>query len=83
MRILTDETIDYASLHVRQLGDIYEGLLGGRNSHCNVCHGERASASRWIRRLGIDGHNPPDKVRPLENRRMAQSAPDPFGPFRR
>ncbi len=30
MRILTDETIDYASLHVRQLGDIYEGLLGGR-----------------------------------------------------
>ena len=29
-RILTDETIDYASLHVRQLGDIYEGLLGGR-----------------------------------------------------
>ena len=30
MRVLTDETIDYASLHVRQLGDIYEGLLGGR-----------------------------------------------------
>lgn len=30
LRILTDETIDYASLHVRQLGDIYEGLLGGR-----------------------------------------------------
>ncbi len=29
-RILTDETIDYASLHVRQLGDIYEGLLVGR-----------------------------------------------------
>lgn len=29
LRIRTDETIDYASLHVRQLGDIYEGLLGG------------------------------------------------------
>ena len=28
--IATDETIDYATLEVRQLGDIYEGLLGGR-----------------------------------------------------
>ncbi len=28
--ITTDETIDYANLEVRQLGDIYEGLLGGR-----------------------------------------------------
>lgn len=28
--ITTDETIDYATLEVRQLGDIYEGLLGGR-----------------------------------------------------
>ncbi len=27
-QISTDETIDYASLEVRQLGDIYEGLLG-------------------------------------------------------
>ena len=27
-QITTDETIDYASLEVRQLGDIYEGLLG-------------------------------------------------------
>lgn len=30
LRLSTAETIDYASLHVRQLGDIYEGLLGGR-----------------------------------------------------
>ena len=28
--ITTEETIDYATLEVRQLGDIYEGLLGGR-----------------------------------------------------
>lgn len=28
--IATDETIDYSTLEVRQLGDIYEGLLGGR-----------------------------------------------------
>jgi Uncharacterized conserved protein len=28
--IRTDETIDYGTLEVRQLGDIYEGLLGGR-----------------------------------------------------
>jgi hypothetical protein len=28
--ISTDETIDYATLEVRQLGDIYEGLLGAR-----------------------------------------------------
>ena len=28
--ITTDETVDYASLEVRQLGDIYEGLLGGQ-----------------------------------------------------
>src|SRR5205823_854333 len=27
--ISTDETIDYSTLEVRQLGDIYEGLLGG------------------------------------------------------
>ena len=27
-QIFTDEAIDYASLEVRQLGDIYEGLLG-------------------------------------------------------
>jgi len=27
-QIVTDETVDYASLEVRQLGDIYEGLLG-------------------------------------------------------
>lgn len=26
----TNETVDYSSLEVRQLGDIYEGLLGGR-----------------------------------------------------
>ncbi len=30
LRIRTDETIDYSTLEVRQLGDIYEGLLGGR-----------------------------------------------------
>lgn len=30
LRIFTDETIDYATMEVRQLGDIYEGLLGGR-----------------------------------------------------
>jgi hypothetical protein len=29
-RIRTDETIDYSTLEVRQLGDIYEGLLGGQ-----------------------------------------------------
>lgn len=29
-QISTDEAIDYASLEVRQLGDIYEGLLGAR-----------------------------------------------------
>lgn len=28
--ITTDETIDYGTLEVRQLGDIYEGLLGGQ-----------------------------------------------------
>ena len=28
--IATGETVDYATLEVRQLGDIYEGLLGGR-----------------------------------------------------
>ncbi|HUY33853.1 MAG TPA: Eco57I restriction-modification methylase domain-containing protein [Pirellulales bacterium] len=28
--IATDETIDYGTLEVRQLGDIYEGLLGGK-----------------------------------------------------
>lgn len=28
--ITTDETLDYSTLEVRQLGDIYEGLLGGR-----------------------------------------------------
>jgi type I restriction-modification system DNA methylase subunit len=28
--ISTDETVDYSTLEVRQLGDIYEGLLGGR-----------------------------------------------------
>lgn len=28
--ISTDETIDYSTLEVRQLGDIYEGLLGGQ-----------------------------------------------------
>src|SRR5207253_3560860 len=27
-QITTDETIDYGLLEVRQLGDIYEGLLG-------------------------------------------------------
>ncbi len=30
LAISTDETIDYSTLEVRQLGDIYEGLLGGR-----------------------------------------------------
>ena len=30
LRISTNETIDYSTLEVRQLGDIYEGLLGGR-----------------------------------------------------
>jgi hypothetical protein len=29
LSISTDDTIDYATLEVRQLGDIYEGLLGG------------------------------------------------------
>ena len=29
-RIFTDEAIDYSTLEVRQLGDIYEGLLGGQ-----------------------------------------------------
>jgi len=28
--ISTEETVDYSTLEVRQLGDIYEGLLGGR-----------------------------------------------------
>jgi type I restriction-modification system DNA methylase subunit len=28
--IHTDDTLDYSTLEVRQLGDIYEGLLGGR-----------------------------------------------------
>jgi len=28
--ISTDETVDYSTLEVRQLGDIYEGLLGGK-----------------------------------------------------
>ncbi len=30
LKIFTDETIDYATMEVRQLGDIYEGLLGGK-----------------------------------------------------
>lgn len=30
LEISTEETIDYSSLEVRQLGDIYEGLLGAR-----------------------------------------------------
>jgi hypothetical protein len=30
LEIATDEAIDYSSLEVRQLGDIYEGLLGAR-----------------------------------------------------
>lgn len=30
LEISTQETIDYSSLEVRQLGDIYEGLLGAR-----------------------------------------------------
>jgi hypothetical protein len=30
LAISTEETIDYSTLEVRQLGDIYEGLLGGR-----------------------------------------------------
>jgi type I restriction-modification system DNA methylase subunit len=30
LQISTDETIDYSTLEVRQLGDIYEGLLGGQ-----------------------------------------------------
>ncbi|MEI8079668.1 MAG: hypothetical protein WCH61_08600, partial [bacterium] len=30
LRFFTEETIDYATMEVRQLGDIYEGLLGGR-----------------------------------------------------
>jgi len=29
-RIFTDDSIDYSTLEVRQLGDIYEGLLGGQ-----------------------------------------------------
>lgn len=29
-RIATEETVDFGTLEVRQLGDIYEGLLGGR-----------------------------------------------------
>lgn len=29
-RIFTEEAIDYSTLEVRQLGDIYEGLLGGQ-----------------------------------------------------
>ncbi len=31
-RIFTDDAIDYSTLEVRQLGDIYEGLLGGQLS---------------------------------------------------
>jgi len=34
-RIFTDETIDYATLEVRQLGDIYEGLLGAHLARSN------------------------------------------------
>jgi hypothetical protein len=29
-RLTTNETVDYGTLEVRQLGDIYEGLLGGK-----------------------------------------------------
>jgi hypothetical protein len=34
-RLSTDETIDYSTLEVRQLGDIYEGLLGAHFEQVN------------------------------------------------
>jgi hypothetical protein len=48
--IATDETIDYSTLEVRQLGDIYEGLLGGElhlgeDAHLNLVN-ERGTNQR-------------------------------------
>lgn len=48
-RILTDETIDYSTLEVRQLGDIYEGLLGG--------HLRRTGKDGQLQLVGENGQN--------------------------
>ena len=50
--ISTDDAIDYSSLHVRQLGDIYEGLLGAK-------FGMREGSLRLV---NADGKNHRDGV---------------------
>lgn len=47
LEIATEEAIDYSSLEVRQLGDIYEGLLGARFAE---------DGGRLVMR-GVDGSN--------------------------
>jgi len=47
-QLSTDESIDYSTLEVRQLGDIYEGLLGA--------HFERSSARLELRNQNGENH---------------------------
>lgn len=51
--IVTDETIDYSTLEVRQLGDIYEGLLGGRLQLAEDGHLELLNERGSNQRQGI------------------------------
>jgi hypothetical protein len=49
----TDETLDYSTLEVRQLGDIYEGLLGGRLEVRDGGHLELVNERGLNQRQGI------------------------------
>lgn len=51
--ISTDETLDYSTLEVRQLGDIYEGLLGGRLQKGEDRHLELVNERGLNQRQGI------------------------------
>lgn len=51
--IQTDDTIDYASLEVRQLGDIYEGLLGAHLHENATARLELINANGQNHRHGI------------------------------
>ena len=51
--IQTDDTIDYASLEVRQLGDIYEGLLGAELRERTDARLELINANGQNHRHGI------------------------------
>ena len=51
--ISTDETLDYSTLEVRQLGDIYEGLLGGRLQLGEDSHLELVNERGLNQRQGI------------------------------